>query len=124
MTALADQLWEDAGTPLCEEFYGVSVILERGGRRSDSITAIADTVTYQVENTEGFYTSFTTRDYTLPVATTMIGSEAIEPRKGDRIRETINGVEQVFEVLPVGNDSEVSLTPTGTQWLVHTKRAE
>lgn len=123
MASVADQLWEDAGQPLCEEFYGVLVVLERSGENSEEFTAIADLVHYTVENAEGFFTTVATRDYTLPVESTVINGVTIEPRPGDRIHEMINGTEQIFEVLPIGNSPAVSLAATGKQWLVHTDRA-
>lgn len=124
MTSLADQLWEDAGQPLCEEFYGVPVTLTRSGVASESFTAIADSVDYQVFDSNGFLTSVTSRDYTLPIATTAINGAAIMPRAGDLITETINGVSESYEITPLGNKPAVHKSPDGTQWLVHTNKAQ
>ena len=62
-----------------DEMYGVPVTITRAGRTSDTITAIADSVNYQVIDAQGLLTTLTSRDYTLTVATTAIGGNRIEP---------------------------------------------
>jgi len=120
MTSIADQLWQDVGAPLSKELFGVPVQLKRAGVLSNVITAIADQVTYQVIDQEGFLTSYTSRDYTLPVAEVIWNGEVKEPRKGDIVVETINGVVSEFEITPMAKNSATSLKPNGFDWLVHT----
>lgn len=122
MTAFADQLWEDAGAPLCDEIFGVSVVLRRAGCNSGPFTAIGENVDYQISDSEGFATSFTSRDYTFAVDDVELNGEVTEPRAGDHIAETINGTEQVFEIEKLGTLPAVNLLPGGFRWKVHTKR--
>jgi hypothetical protein len=122
MTSIVDQLWEDAGVPLIQELYGTTVSFQRGEQTTEDVPAIADTVDYPVFDDSGFFQSVSSRDYTLPVSETKIGGVAVQPQRGDKIHETINGVLQVFEVSSPGKLPACTPSPSGTQWIVHTKR--
>lgn len=124
MVSIADQLWEDAGQPLCNEMYGVSVVLSHGIDQTEEFTAIWEQVTYDVADSEGFLTQYVSRDFTFAVADCVMGSDAIEPRAGDRITLTENEQECVFEILPIGSTPAVELMPNGLRWKVHTKQVQ
>lgn len=122
MTALADQLWEDAGAPILEEFFGVSVVFCRGSEQSAAFTATPDTTNYGLIDGEGATTIFDRRDYTFPVSAPVVNGVALEPMKRDKIKETINGVEHVYQLEPLGDKPAAQLLAGGFRWLVHTKR--
>jgi hypothetical protein len=122
MTALADTLFNDAGLPLEEEFFGTSIVYYRRSEATTAFTAIAETVSYTVIDAEGSTTTVTARDYTVPVASLVIAGAQVDPIKGDRIKETINGIEHTYELLPLGTTPTAELLPGGFRWLLHTKR--
>lgn len=122
MPSNADQIWEDAGAPLIDELFGVTVTLTRNTVTTTGVTATADTVDYNVYDDNGFQTIATCRDYTIRTAAYAFAGTAVEPRRGDVIAETINGETQRFEVLPLGNKPAAYLLAGGMRWLIHTKR--
>lgn len=122
MTALADQLFHDIGDSLDEDFFGTSVVYCRRSEQSDAITAIGETNSYSITDAEGSTTTITARDYTLPVSAVVISGAVIEPTKGDRIKETINGIEHTYELMPLGTTPVAELLPGGFRWLLHSKR--
>lgn len=122
MPSFADQLWEDAAAPLHEEFNGVSVTYVRGVSQIPNVTAIADVINYTVEGSDGLTTVVTLRDYTLRLEQLLIGGVCITPRAGDEIIESIAGVDQTFQLVPVGKRPCYELQPGGFRWTVHTNR--
>jgi hypothetical protein len=122
MTALADQLWEDAGAPTIEEFFGTTITFSRRSETSGDITAVGDTINYTLLDAQGATTVVTGRDYTIPVASVVVSGSTLEPKKGDLIREVIGGETHVYEVQPIGDKPAVQLLAGGFRWLVRTKR--
>lgn len=122
MTAFADQLWEDAATPLNDEFFGTSVIYLRKTEQSLPITAIGQTTSYSLTDSEGTVRIIAGRDYTLAVSTLIVNGLLVTPVKGDRIRETIGGSEHIYELLALDNKPAAELLPGGFRWLLHMKR--
>jgi len=122
MTAAADQLWEDIGAPLNDEFFGVSIAYVRGALQSFPITAMGETTNYELTDREGTVRLVPGRDYTLPVGSLVLNAAVVSPLKGDRILETINGVQHAYELLALDNKPPAELLPGGFRWLLHTKR--
>lgn len=117
MTAFADQLWEDAGAPLIQEMFGVSVTYMQSGASVGSFTATYDVVDYTLIDNEGLTSVIYMRDYTITVAS--LG--AVTPRAGDVVVETINGVQRYFEVRKLAQKPAAEMLPGGFRWLVHTQ---
>ena len=63
------------------------------------------------------------RDYLVRTGDLVINSQAIEPRRGDRIREVINGQTVEHEVLAPNNEPEWRWSdPFGKTLRIHTKK--
>jgi hypothetical protein len=58
--------------------------------------------TFEVTDEQGFLSQVQVRDYFIPSEDLVLAGEEVEPCRGDRIIETIGGVEHVYEVLPPG----------------------
>lgn len=123
MPSLATSLWNEIGASISQEMFGVSVSYSRGSS-SVSLTAIPSVVDYGKIDAMGEApaTIATMRDYLISCSAIVISSAIVEPRRGDRITETINGASQVFEVMPLENRPAAELQHDGARWLVHCKR--
>lgn len=118
-----DAMLEAYGAPMLEQGFGVQVRLQHGSQTTDEFTATWENKVYQVADSEGFLTSFESRDFTFAKADAAISSQAFEPRAGDLITLTENESGAVYELLPVGTAlPAVELMPGGYRYLVHTKR--
>jgi hypothetical protein len=69
---------------------------------SGDITAVVTHHEYPVID-DGLQLTLTRDDWTFVASELTIDGVAIEPREGDEIFETLNGVELVYEVLPVAD---------------------
>lgn len=62
------------------------------------------------------------RDYIIPIETLVIGGQRVEPKRGDRIRETVAGVTRVFELVSQAGEPEWRWSDDErTAYRVHTK---
>ena len=122
MASQVDELLEVYGAAQLEQSYGVSVVLVRGSLESAPFTATWERVEYEVSDHEGFLSKRTSRDFVFPIGAAVLGSEAVEPRSGDRLRITENGIEQEFEVVPMDKLPAAELMPGGFRWRVRTKK--
>lgn len=92
---------------------------------STKLTATPVVVTYDVEDESGTPTQIQSFDYVLVANELKLAGNVIEPRAGDQIRDTINGQEVVFEVLPIGRRPCFEWEDGGGILLrVHTQRVE
>lgn len=103
-----------------KNFAGRSVTYRRGSTSYSGLTATHQSQLYDVIQEDGIATSVRLDDFIWTYA-----DLPVKPRQGDLIIETINGVEQSFEVRPIGDlpcwelmESSESLA------IVHTKRVE
>jgi hypothetical protein len=105
-----------------KDHAGVSVTYQRG-TDSVSITATPTLHEYQVVDDEGFGIMMLSRDYLVHAADLVLNGSAISPRSGDRVIETIDGVSQTFELMPLGQLHEYQpADPDGTLLILHTKK--
>jgi len=104
--------------------FGVSATLSHGGSTTDSFTVEWEDQKYDVMDAEGFLTQVHSRDFMFAVTAANISSVAFEPRPGDVLAVTENGVAKKFELLPVGSMPAIQLMPGGYRWKVHTKRVD
>ena len=101
-----------------KNFAGVAVSFKRGKLAAIAMTVTAANQEYEVVDQEGFSTRVVSRDFTFTLA-----DLDFVPRPGDRIIETIGGVEQTFEAMSVGDKPCFeSLDDYGVMGVVHTKR--
>lgn len=122
--SFAQSLWEDAGAPLLDEGFGVSLVYSRGAS-SATVTGIPSVVDYEVFDADGLTTIATIREYVISAAqlsALATDGTVFEPNRTDRITETINGIDRQFVVAPVGNKPAAELQLGGARWLVRTKQ--
>jgi hypothetical protein len=95
--SLVDSLWESAGAPINDEFFGVSIVYSRG-TQSVTVTAIPSVIA--------------------PTG------QVFRPKRADTIVETVNGVECKYEVCPLPDKPLAELQLGAARWLVRAKRVE
>lgn len=101
---------------------GVSVTYARGPL-SVSLTAVPTLHEYEVVDDEGFGIVMLSRDYLVHTEDLVLGGSEIAPRAGDRITETVGGVVDTYEVMPLGQKKEYEPADSdGLLLLVHTKQ--
>jgi hypothetical protein len=121
MSALSDAVAGLAGT--LKSVAGESVVYTRGPTSSDPITAVSDVQTYEVLDQQGVPISVLSYDFLFTTIDIVIDSAQIEPRSGDRIAATLNGIPCAFEVLPLGTKPCAEwVEPDGIMLVVHTKK--
>ena len=121
MNALSDAVAGLAAT--LKAVAGESVRYSRGSTTSDPITAVSDVQTYEVLDQQGVPISVLSYDFLFTTTDIVIGSAQVEPRPGDRIAATLNGVACVFEGMPLGTQPCAEWAePDGIMLVVHTKR--
>ena len=92
------------------------------GNSEITVTAEAALHEYKVADTRGVTETIQSRDYVISVAAMVIGGEPVTPRPGNKIKETINGSVEIFQVMPLGDRPAAEHTDaSGTAWLLHTK---
>jgi hypothetical protein len=122
MASQVDQMLEIYGAAQLAQSYGVPVVLLRGGLASAPFTATWERVEYDVSDHEGFMVKRTSRDFVFPTGVTVLANELVEPRSGDRLRLSENGVDQEYELVPMDKLPAAELMPGGFRWRVRTKQ--
>ena len=123
MPSLVDTLWDSAGAPLNRELFGVAVVYWRGNDSVPltAIPSVIDNVTYDADG-GALTTAATLRQYVIESSDLVLSGVTIEPRRHDRIVETIGGREVVHEVAPIDNKPVADLQLGGSRWLVRTRQ--
>lgn len=102
---------------------GVTVAYHRGSSSVSGITATVSQHEYEVLDTDGIMVLIKSRDYIVHAADLVLSGSSITPRSGDRIVETIGGVSQTFEIMPLGAQNEYEpLDTDGVLLRIHTKK--
>lgn len=102
---------------------GRTVRIKRRGKLSAEITATVASKEYEVPDSDGIPQKILHFDWTFVTSEIVLETNAVDLRSGDWIIETLSGVEQIFEVLPIGKMPCVEWADTsGILTLVHTKR--
>lgn len=101
---------------------GRSITYRRGSQVA-TLTATPQKQDYEVTDDDGIPRREVYYDWTFAAADLdFVDGETIEPRPGDRIIETLNGVEFTYEVMPIGKRPAAEWTDTaGVMRTVHTK---
>lgn len=77
---------------------------------------------YEIVGGDSYPLSITSFDWTVFAADIAISAVTIAPRDGDRIAETINGVQNTYELMPVGKRKCCEWFDTsGLMLTLHTK---
>ena len=109
---------------MLEYHAGVTIEYYQGDETTGEIIAVPADVEYEIVGRDGYQTRFLSRDYYVLKSSLSIGTAQVEPRAGDRVVETIGGVEQTFQLLPVGEMPAAKLRSDGLRYVLHTKRVE
>jgi hypothetical protein len=122
MVSRFEQRFQSYAVPRLEYEFGVAVRLARGANVSDEFTVRRGDRDHTAIGAEyGIEIKITMRDFVIPVASSIIDGDAIEPRTGDRILEG----DEIFEIQPPDmNKPSVELQPGGFEWVCHTKKVE
>ncbi|HDZ20085.1 MAG TPA: hypothetical protein ENH78_02175 [Phycisphaerae bacterium] len=117
--AAADAMFAEAFGGEVTYVYGSSEI---------TVTAEASLHDYEVQDPHGVFETIQSRDYVISAAALVIDGEPITPRAGNKIKETINGSIEIFQVMPLGRTNRFGDRPAAehtdtseTSWLIHTK---
>jgi hypothetical protein len=103
---------------------GLEGVYARGATESDPITGLPTQHEYEVVDDEtGLPTKVLSYDWRFVAAELLLDGVPITPRKGDRWKPTLEGVEEIYEVLPLGKrPCFVRADTSGVLLLVHTKK--
>jgi len=97
------------------------VLYVRGGLTATISASVGATIGV-VRDEQGPELQTQVRDYLIRVADLVLGAQATEPARGDRIIETDDGVSRTYEVLPIGREKCWRYAdPFRVQYRVHTK---
>jgi hypothetical protein len=103
---------------------GIEGVYVRGATQTGPIVGVPTQHEYEVVDDETqLPTKVVAYDWTFLAADLVIGGAPITPRKGDRWKPVVSGVEETYEVLPLGKrPAGERLDTSGVLILVHTKR--
>lgn len=104
---------------------GSTVTLKRGSTlTTPDVPTVLGNQLLKVTNDEGLQQTFRTdKDFFIRPAEYLIDGVAVEPERGDKIVETISGVEAVYELLPYGDEPIYRWADEfRTIYRIHTKR--
>ena len=107
-----------------QRLAGVEGIYARGEDESEPITGIPVQHEYEVIDDEsGLPTKVLSYDWEFVASELVIAEEPVTPRKGDRWKPTIEGTEEIYEVLPIGKRPCFERKEaSGVLLVVHTKK--
>jgi hypothetical protein len=92
------------------------------GTASVELAATPGKTTFQVDNGLGVLESFESRDYIVTAADLVLDGQRVRPERGDRIRDTVGGTVQVYEVMAPGREQHYRLAgPDQSLCRIHTK---
>lgn len=123
-----DSLWEAAGAPLNDEFFGVSIVYSRGTQSvtATAVPSVIDVELFSVDelplNTAVVWRQWIVKASDLS-SLTPTGS-VFRPKRADIVTETIGGIEQRYEVAPLPDKPAAEMQLGGYRWLIRGKRVE
>lgn len=105
-----------------KEAAGVTITYSRAAV-STSLTAVVGRTVFSRNIEGGAAIEFGDRDYLIAAADLTLSGVAVEPAKGDRAIETINGTAITFECIPpTGEPAWRWSDPSRTKYRIHMKR--
>lgn len=109
---------------LLAEAFGVPVSYRRG-EDSVELVAVVGSTRFEAEQEDGRILESESRDYLVAPGDLVLDGQPVEPRRGDRIVETIGGQPCLFEVAaPAGEPIWQWIDPARIQMRIHTKQIE
>ena len=121
MTSTADANLATADEQLAE-LFGTTVSYVRASATTTDVPARVAMREYDVAKEGGTVTIVVVREYLIVKTDVTIDSSVVVPRRGDRIKETIGGVERDFQVLPLASRPELEEDDVdGRLWKIRTK---
>ena len=107
-----------------ERLAGIEGVYARGSQESEPIRGVPVQHEYEVIDDEtGLPMRVISYDWRFIAAELLIANEPVTPRKGDLWKPTIGGVQEIYEVLPIGKRPCFERADTsGVLLLIHTKR--
>jgi len=122
MQSAATWLGQKLQGPAGGRVAGRSITYCRGPLASAEIIAWVAQRDYELSGDESFLTSVAFFDWSLFAAELIITGETLYPRAGDRIKETLNGYDITYELMPIDRrDCVERLDTSGILLLLHTK---
>lgn len=104
------------------ELFGTTVDYVRASSTTSDVPARVAMREYEVAEQGGAVTVVTVREYLIVKTNVTIDSVEVEPRRGDRIKETIGGIVRTFQVLPMAGRPGVEEDDVdGRVWKIRTK---
>jgi len=86
-----------------KRLVGCEGVYARGASESEPIVGVPTQHEYEVVDDEtGLPIKVISYDWTFTAAELVLGGNVITPRSGDRWKPTIEGVQETYEVLPIG----------------------
>ena len=107
-----------------ERLAGIEGVYARGSQESELIRGVPVQHEYEViDEQTGLPTRVISYDWRFVAAELLFADEPVTPRKGDRWKATIEGAEEIYEVLPIGKRPCFERADaSGALLLIHTKR--
>jgi hypothetical protein len=95
------------------------------GEESIALNATVGRSMFQVVAADGVVEQVERRDYLVRAADLVLGSAVVVPQVGDRIRETVGGKVQVYEVMGAGQEKHFRPSdPDGLTLRIHTAHVD
>lgn len=111
----------DAMAGSTKRLAGVTVTYTQG-TGTVSVTARVGITRTEIVDQDSTTMEVQVRDWIIDVADLVISSAAVTPARGDTITETVNGLVNVYAVLPVaGEETHRYSDATGKRWRIHSK---
>jgi len=102
----------------------VTVTYTRGAQSATLTAWVGNTLFARTLDEPGASVVWGERDYFIEVADLVLGGVAVQPARGDKITETIDGTTFVFELqTPTGEPAWRYSDADRTRYRVHTKKA-
>jgi len=95
------------------------------GAQNVTLNATVGRSVFQVVTADGLVEQVERRDYLIRACDLVLGGAATEPQVGDRIRETVGGKVQVYEVMGAGQEKHFRKSdPDGLTLRIHTAHVD
>jgi hypothetical protein len=83
-----------------QDSAGREIVYRQGAAVMREMIGVPAEESYKVSGSDGTFTWFRSTDWLLSTD----GLLEITPRPGDQITETLNGIERIYQVLPISDD--------------------
>ena len=119
MSSLFDALYASIAAPSLDRLFGETVTLQRGASTTAGVTASWTDQAGKIESADGSMVILVDRVWLVKKTAYLIGGEAVEPQKGDRLTDADSAT---WEVLPSVAGPAVLSYGGGHEWEIKTKQ--